>query len=246
MSPSTRYTNDVRERFGYYATWLPNIRIELGDVGAFDGVSFKRITSLTELKIPFARRLGLDRVDFTLTSSSGVSLDAKAGVAVGVGDSGANKGQLAIQFGEQGAFVFRARQCRVDELGDRLGLGATVVELCRAGMWDADWRIVDTIVHAESATVIVSNSANASLSLSAASPLELSALANVDAGISVNAQAGDVLHFIAAAGLSPMFKVIGVKQSLFAKLFGGQMTFGGPGEQQTTDAFEDEDPFEQV
>lgn len=254
MSSFKRYAREIHDRFGYFASWLPNTRLELGDIGVQDGATFKRMTSLTELGLPFATRSGANLLDFTHTSSSGVTVETDIDAAVGAdtGKPGEGKlagGKLAVKLAEQGAVVFRAANCRVDEISDKVGLGAAVLELFRSGMWDAPWRIIDTVVHAESATIIVSDSAQASLELRAETPLELSSLARLDAGIRVASQAGSVLHFVAAKGLSPLFTLAGIKQSLLAKLLGGKATFGGAAAREpeaVSPAPLEEDPFERV
>jgi hypothetical protein len=237
MDVSRRYVDEIFARYGYFATWLPNTRVELGDVGVRQGRIFKRLTSLADLGIEFGIRRGKDPTDFTHTSSSGVNL--KLGAAADASAAGA---QLAVEFDQQGAFVFQAVGCRVDEIDNRLAVGQQVLELHGQGKWDADWCVTDTTVSAASATIIVASSAKASLGLTARTPIQISSLARVDAGISVSAQAGDVLHFIAAKGLVPMFKVSRVKQSFLAKLFGGELTFGGPGDESAEEPFEPVSP----
>src|SRR5207244_1459584 len=128
-------------------------------------------------------------------------------------------------------------------------LGKQVIERYKAGTWDADWCIVDTIVRAGSATIVISSSKQASLGLTATSAIELANLARLDAGVRVSAQEGDVLHFVAAKGLVPLFKLARIKQSLLSKVFGGALTFGGasaPREESAAVDVDDEEALEAV
>lgn len=241
MSIASRYTGEMYDRYRYLATWLPNKRIELGDVGVLEGDVFKRLTSLADLQITFAKRPGKDTLEFNETSNSGVKIDLGATTtAPGAGAGGG----LTANFSEEGAFVFRASGCLMHEIADKVSLGKEVLAQCKSGLWDANWRIVDTVVRAESSTIMLSRSKQSSLSLSATSPLQLANLASADTKLTVVAQSGDILHMLAEKGLTPLFTLLGVKQSWISKLFGGAPTFGGvasvtgPEEPTAEDLFE--------
>jgi hypothetical protein len=36
------YLHEMHQRFGYLATWLPNAKLELGDVGVLRGEEFRQ------------------------------------------------------------------------------------------------------------------------------------------------------------------------------------------------------------
>jgi len=60
--------------------------------------------------------------------------------------------------------------------------------------------------------------------------LEAANLVRLDIGLSVNSQSGDIIQFVAAQGLTPLFRLSRVKSSLLGRLLGGSKTivFGGP------------------
>jgi hypothetical protein len=251
-SASKSYVQGIWQRFSYLATWLPNTRLQLGDIGVQEGEEFRRVTSLADLGVTFKVRSGADRVDFTYTSQSGVTIrtNAKGEVGVGTALPGAQAG-ISIEFGEAGAFLFQAMGCSVDEIEDKAAVGRAAIALFQQGQWQPQWRLVDTLVKADSATIVVSNSQNAALELSAKVPVTVADLANAEAGLAVNAQRGDVIRFIAARGLSPLFKLSRVKQSLLQRWFGGggPITFGGPKagvERDEEAAAPPENPLEEV
>lgn len=241
MSTARRYTRQMYDRYKYLATWLPNTRIELGDVGTIDGDTFKRVTTLKDLQVQFDIRRGTDELDFSETSSSGVecSVGASSGTTPGTAE-----GSLAVKFAEEGAFVFRATGCRTHEIADKVSLGREVLSQCKAGLWDPKWRIVDTVVRAECSTIIVSRSKSASLSLGGGIPLLLANIATPEAKVAILGQSGDVLHMLATEGLTPLFTLIGVKQSWLSRLLGASPIFGGPGSDPPIDDVTDEDAFE--
>jgi hypothetical protein len=227
-------------------TWLPNANLRLGDVGVLEGEAFKQITTLKDLGIPFKLRKGEKKIDYTYTSKSGVRLKTKVAGEVAVGSTLplADAG-VSIQFENEGAFLFHAAGCITDEIGNRLEVGQAMLKLLKAEIWKPNWAVVSTLVHADSATIVVSSTGSAVLDLTAKAPLALANLANLNAGLSVSSQRGDLIRFIAAQGLSPLFGLSRVKQSLVAKLLGepAEITFGGVGEEED---LSEEEPLELV
>ncbi len=230
MNAGKMYLKGVHQRFSHLGTWLPNANLRLGDVGFQKGEEFKQMTTLKDLGIPMTLRRGASRVDFTYTSQSGVKLQTKAKGVVAVGTTlPVAEAGIAIQFSQEGAFVFQAIGCIVDEIENKVELGDAVMKLIQQGKWEADWSVVDTIVKADCATILVSNSASSALELTAKTPVETTNLANLEAGFSVNSQSGDILRFIAEKGLTPLFKLSRVKKSFLPPWLGGSkpITFGG-------------------
>jgi hypothetical protein len=189
------------------------------------------MTTLKDLKVPFKVRAGSSSGDFTYTSKSGVNIKTKAEGQVAVGTTlPVAQAGISIEFSEEGAFLFQAVGCSVDEIEDKVALGRAIISLIGKDIWDGDWGVVDTLVRAKSATIVVSNSHTAALELTAKAPLAVTNLANLDTGLSVNFQKGDMIRFIAAQGLAPLFKLSRAKRSLLERLFGlsRPLTFGKP------------------
>ncbi len=243
------YLREIYKRFSYLAAWLPNTKLKLGDVGMQQGEKFKQMTSLKELGVPFKVRKGTSSIDFTYTSKSGVSAQTKL---AGEAGAGANlplaKAGISIQFSKEGAFLFQAVGCIVNEIEDKYELGRAAIKLFKAGTWQEGWAVVDTLVCADCATIIVSNSKSATIDLTAKTPVAEANLASLDTGLSVNSQTGDVIQLIASKGLAPLFRLSRVKQSILSKLMGGSqpLTFGGPGSDDAVDILQEEHLLEAV
>ena len=246
---SKLYVNEMYDRFTYLAAWLPNSKLKLGDVGIQDGGAFKRMTTLKKLGVPFNVRVGKNPVDFSYTSQSGISVKAKlagelaAGTTLPLGKAG-----IVVEFSKEGAFLFQAVGCLVDEFEDRAAVGKTIIKLHAKKGWDPAWSVVDTLVKVNRATILVSNSHNAKLELTANSPVAIASIANAEVGLAVNSQQGDIVRFLAAKGLTPLFKLSRLKKSLLATLLGsGQVIrFGGKTPHEAAEALSDEDIFEAV
>ncbi len=214
------YLKEIHREFDYLATWLPNTHLKLGDVGLLQGDKFVQQTSLNDLEVPFKVRKGAKSTEFTWTSKSGFSLyDEGSGTTIPPGATiPLAKAGASIKFSKEGAFVFRASGCMIDGIDNIAGLRPWIVDLLKKKVWDKNWAIVNTLVRADSATIIVSKSRESTLDITAEVPITLATLTDIDAGLSVNGQQGDIIQFIAAKGLSPLFKRSRVKRSLISKL----------------------------
>lgn len=226
---SKLYLKSIYSRFGYFGTWLPNSPMSLGEVGLQERGIFKRMTSLTDLGIPFEIRSSAHPVDFIYTSNSGLSTQLKlAGEIAGGSTLPVAQGGVVIEFTQEGAFLFQAVDCLSDEIANRSVVGKLVLQAFRDGHWQSDWCVVDSVVNADCSTILVANSKRAKLELSSKGPLDITNMANVDANLAVHSQQGDVLRILAADGLAPLFRLSSIKHSLVARIFGGSgIRFGG-------------------
>jgi hypothetical protein len=102
-SAGMTYLNEIHQRFAYLPTWLPNAKLQLGDVGVLRGEGFRQMTTLKELGVPFTTRRGAAALDFSYTSASGVALQMKAKGVVAPGTTlPAAKAGVEIKFRKQG------------------------------------------------------------------------------------------------------------------------------------------------
>jgi hypothetical protein len=248
-SAGMTYLKQMHQRFEFLATWLPNAKLELGDVGVLDGEAFRQMATLKELGVPFITRQGKAPLDLSYTSASGVALSIKAKGKAAVGTTlPLAKAGVAIKFNKQGAFVFQIARSTVHEIENKAAVGEAIMRLYKQERWKADWGVVDTIVEAGAATILVANSVGAAVELTANTPLEAANLVRLDAGLAVNSQSGDIIQFVAAQGLTPLFKLSRVKSSLIGRLLHGSaaITFGGVSRERPTPISIEEEVFESV
>ena len=241
--------HEMYQRFAYLATWLPNTKLKLGDVGVLRGEEFRQMTTLKELGVPFIVRRGKAQLDFNYTSASGVMLQTKAKGKAAAGTTlPAAKAGIAAKFSKQGAFVFQAVGSRVHEIENKVTVGQAVIRLYEQGRWEADWSVVDTIVDAGAATILIANSGGAALELTANPPLDAANLVRLDVGLAVHSQSGDIIQFVAAQGLTPLFRLSRVKSSLLGRLLGGSkaIVFGGVNPVVSEPISAEEEVFESV
>ena len=227
-TPEELYTSSIYNKFSYLATWLPNTGIALGDVGVKQGPTFNRMSTASALGIKFGVRTGDHPLDFHYASESGVTLRS-AGQG-GVSDGAVGEARVEVEFSKSGGFLLRARDCRIDEIDDKVALGRRILAAHKRGAWQREWAVVDSVVRAGRTTILLCHSASAKLELAAATPTSTAALTALDGDFSLRAQSGEVTHLIGAEGLTPLFRLSRLKRSFLDKLLGRPLEFGGRAE----------------
>jgi len=239
------YVQGLYQRYGYLAAWLPNTRVALGDVGVLEGKLFKRKTSLGALGVKFKVRPGDKPLLFNDDTKSGFKIKPKAAVVTGPGLPVEEAG-LSIDFTSEGAFLFHAMDCYVDEIEDKVTIGKTLTLAYQRKEWELDWVVVDTLVRAGSTTILISNSRDAKLELKAKAGIDSLNLAKIDAGITVHAQRGDITKFLGEKGLTPLFRLSRFRRSWVEWLLGKPPTihFGGTMERSVATTPPDDEVLE--
>jgi hypothetical protein len=216
---SKRYAREMNEKFGYLATWLPNVQLKLGDVGFVRNQVFEPVSSLRLLDIAFAIDRDQQAADLDYTSSDAVSIQTKAaGTAAGPAATGAQAdGSISISFSRADAVVFQASGCVTSKIADVKSLGDEILSRYYRDAWDAQYVVITDLVTAKAATILISNSHDAHIDLALKAQVASAAtkLADADATVSVTRASGIGTRIVADKGLTPLFKVAGVKRRLF-------------------------------
>jgi hypothetical protein len=213
---SRQYTREMYEKFGYFATWLPNVRLKLGDVGVVKERAFEPASSLEKLGIAFDTDCDRQPADVDYTSSDAVSIETKVSGAVHDPAAMAD-GNISISFSRADAVVFQASGCVASKIADVKSLGDRILALYHRGAWNPDHVVVTDLISAAGATILISNGSNAhiDLALKGQPAADMAALANASANIAVTRAVGIGTRIVAAAGLTPLFKVAGVRRRIF-------------------------------
>lgn len=219
MDIATVYTRGVRKKFNnYFATWFPNSKIELGDIGILRGAHFDRITSLKHLDVEFTVRKGSGYSPIEYASESGIQLINK--LEVDAKDSQANLASsnsgLEISFSKKGAFVFQAENSRIISIDNIDKLGSDIITAYQKKKWEFNWMIVTSLVYTPVASIIISKSSNSNLVVTSKNKLGagVSDLGKANLEFGVQSQKGDVLHFIGAKNLTPFFQLRCLKRRI--------------------------------
>lgn len=217
--PQEQYTDEMKKKFGYIATWLPGVPLLLGDIGILNDNVFTRIASLEDFQIPFDIREDDTADDLDYSSRGSVSVTTKiSGTAAPQGSTlGSIDAGFIVEFGNENSILFKANQTRTNLIKDTIKIGDEILKLYRDGKWNKHWVVITELVKAETATIFISNTTNAKIELKANANIEATKLDIADAKFEFGATfyKGLDTKIIAQTGLSPLFKVKGLKTRIF-------------------------------
>ena len=188
MSVNEQYTTELRTRFGYSATWLPNIHVELGDVGILRNYEYERVRRLRDFGILFEIRsdAAVGTLDYTSADSVAVAVKAAGGAPVGLGAATNLKGNLEVSFRREHAVFFQASGCTTKSIADQHQLAQSLLDLYQALRWPEEYVVVTEVVNANRATVLISSGSNALIEFAVNSGVELGQYTLVDANAHIN------------------------------------------------------------
>ncbi len=219
-SAQNQYTNEMKRKFGYYATWNPGVPLKLGDIGIFKRNVFTRISGLDDFNISFEVRPDTTKTPLEHNSQGSVTITTKlSGTVAPQGsvltdiDAG-----IIVEFSKENSTLFKANNTVTPSIKDTIQLGKEIISLFKEGKWDKNWVVITELVEAESATIIISNTSNSKIELKANANVGAANFDIADAKFEFSPQftRGLETKIISAEGLTPLFKVMGMKTRLFA------------------------------
>lgn len=226
-----QYTREMYNKFDHLACWLPHSRMDLGDVGRFDGYRFERLTSLRELGVPF--EVGQDSLPADMEYASANAVTVSAGVEVGVGPKPAegSSSLLSITFAKEGSTFFQAADCVIERATNLPALGEALLPLCRNGLWQKGFTVVTTVVRTGPAVVLVSSSRDGRIEFRLGSEQfgVPTSVARVAGRLEVVSKSG-LEYSTTAEGMTPLFEAMHMKKQLGGK---SQLVFKGEEQAQS-------------
>jgi hypothetical protein len=213
---NTQYTREVRNRFGYSATWAPTLEIRLGDVGRLQDYEFEPVTSLADLGLPFGERAGSATASLDYTSAQGVSFAIKAAgelPPLGSGLAAADV-RIVISFNAEHAIVLQAAGCVTASIDDQRDVGERILARYESGEWDEDYVVVTEVMRADRTTVLISSSNDGSVAFRTKASVELGplSLASADVDLHITRSSNIGTQIVAAGALTPLFRAYGVRK----------------------------------
>lgn len=218
-SAQEQYTDEMKKKFGYYATWNPGVPLKLGDIGTLNDNVFTRLSNLSDRGIEFEIREDLTKTPLEHSSEGSVSVTTKlSGTVAPQGSVLTNlDAGIIVEFSKENSTLFKANNTTSPSIKDAIKLEEQVLDLYRKGKWNKNWAIVTELVEAENATVIISNNSNSKIELKANANIDAPTFDIADAEFKFSTQFSKGLEtkIISAEGLTPLFKVMGMKTRIF-------------------------------
>jgi hypothetical protein len=219
MEAHIQYTSELRDKFGYLATWAPNVSVRLGDVGIIENRVFTLATTLERLGIHFDKRDSDGVADYEHVSSSSVSISQKAAGQVPAAGSVLSAAQagISIRFGAENAVVFYAGECRESAIIGLDELAKEVIAKNEKGEWPSNHVVVTAVVTAATATVLISGGKDAQIDLVSEASLgpDGISLAKLGTGLSVASATNLATKIVASSSLTPLFRASGLHRTIF-------------------------------
>jgi hypothetical protein len=234
--PYRQYTQELWRKFGYLAAWLPNVHLALGDIGVVRDGIFEPVTSLKQLGIAFAVEPGGSGVELSYASNDKVMTTTKAGAKTG--PAAVAKGKVAVEFRAENAVLFQASGGVVSRIADLKSLGELIIKRHEQDRWERRHVVLTDLVTVAAATILISNGDHASIELDVEGDLTptIGSLAKANVKLGVRHEAGIGTRIVGETGLTPLFKVAGIRGHLFGP---DEFARRGSGEKSDTLRFAD-------
>ncbi|MBK7214324.1 MAG: hypothetical protein IPH88_13700 [Bacteroidales bacterium] len=218
-SAQGQYTDELKRKFGYYATWNPGVPLKLGDIGTLKDNVFTRLSTLEDFKIKFDIRPDETKTPLEHNSQGSVSVTTKlSGTVAPQGSALTNlDAGIIVEFTKENSTLFKANNTTSPSIKDAIKLGNQILELYKKGKWNKNWVIITELVEAENATIIISNNSNGKIELKANANIDAPTFDIADAEFKFSTQFSRGLEtkIISAEGLTPLFKIMGIKTRIF-------------------------------
>lgn len=201
-----RYVRELRRETGYLSAWLPTVSVAVGDVGELYRDRFEPRSTLARLGLGFETKAGSPPAVIDYCSRGDVGISTGAGVG---------ENAVRVSFAAEYGVVFQAEGCRSREIQDLERLGAEILALRRAGRWPRRRVVVTEVVHSGATVILVSNQRDAHVELSASGAVAPGAwLPGAAANLETTSSHGVGVKVIAPEGLTPLFRVFGIRRRL--------------------------------
>lgn len=205
------YTEEIyHELRPYYANWMPDQPVALGDFGILDGKRFTQLGNLSKFQISFSviKKQGTPQQHFCSKGTVNYLLHAK-------GTGGSLNACVELGFKKSGAVFFNLAGCHYDMIADKVALGQAIETLYRNGPWKLEWVIITDLVSAHCTTVAISNTDDAKLTLAAETSVPNIDFADASVELKVSSSKGVGYQVISAPGLSPLFAFARLRKRWF-------------------------------
>ena len=215
-SPKNQYTKEMYDQFGYFATWMPNVRLKLGDVGVFRKHELSSFTTLEQLGIKYRIRRGHRRATYEYRSKGTVSVEPK-----GAGEAPIEASMLTtaeagvvIKFSRPNAIYFHLDNALIDVISDQDDVGKEILNRYSLGDWSEDYAVVTEVITAESSIVLISSANDGRVVFKTEVALKQAELelGGAMVGLSLATFRGIQTQVIGEEGLTPLFRARKVKR----------------------------------
>jgi hypothetical protein len=212
MSIAQRYAARIRSETGYFAAWLPNSVVRLGDFGSLDGSVFQPLGNMGQ--VPEIRESPSTDISIVVGVTHRLSpeagIDADTGVATGTA-------LIDIDFNDEVGIVLNASDARLTRIVDLVALGNRLRSIQPSDDWKADSWFVHEVTTVGRATIFASQGRGAKIRLKVSANASglAEALASVSGASSAVMERHIGVKIFGHGPLTPLFRLARLKRRLF-------------------------------
>lgn len=224
MSAKRSYIRVIRKQLGFQAAWVPGQILHLGEYGFIEQGAFIFQGRLTDLGGPGIEEESEAQPDanFQVTTGEKTTVTIKlAGEILENTSLPQAKAGVAFKLENDNALVCKLKGARQERIKNFAKVSDFVLKLFEEGKWDRSWRLVSERIVADGTTIVYSNSGTTVIEATANAPVE--DIADASVGLSVSHFAGDEVHVVGAATLTPFVRLVRVRGYLKPDLYGANM-----------------------
>ena len=244
------YLQEINDKsVGYRPNWEPNKPLRIGDIGILENNVFTVMGSLEKMGINMEVRTDDNTGEvMDLSSENGVNITQKAAAkvdpgtpAVGEIDAGFN-----IEFTKKKSIVFRINGYKNHLIENLLEIGTEIKKRYKNDEWEKDWVVINELIEAQSATIMMSSEGGVSVELRAKGDVGVQNLDIADGNLELGTSSSGKLavSIVGKEGITPLYRAVGVKRSFLGlgkTSIGTRDLFGN-----ATAEEEEENPFEEM
>jgi len=219
VSVAQRYTNEIKERYKYLATWYPGTQVGPGTVGRFlQGRLFNPESTLEGLGIGVTVAQDRSKTQWSHQSAKGfeygIKLRGKA--AVMAPHIPINEAGIGMRFGRSCAIFFQLGGVTVHRIEDQISMAREMVRRANAKQWESDWIVVVEVIQAERAVILVSQSDHGSAEFSLGADVGVAGLKALTADANVSfTHDSELATQVFGDQMTPLFRAVRVHRKFF-------------------------------
>ncbi len=212
------YLKDIMKKSaGYRPTWEPNKPLKIGDVGKLENNVFVKWDSLEKLGIPMEVEKDVQEgALFDLSTENGIEVrtKAKGQVDPGIPSLGEMDAGFGVEFKKENAILFKVQGYLTHQISNLGEIAREVLKRYENDEWDKDLVIINELIEAKKATIMMSSEGGVSVGLKAKADVSAANLSIADADLDVGTDVGGKLaiNIIGEEGITPLYRAVGIKK----------------------------------
>ena len=224
MSIRNSYQHELSQKLNYFANWLPNRPLKIGDVGPIEKRHFVYEYNLAS-KSPelFKTRPSDSPFDIQYYTEGSAKIEFLSDSSLpDINPLVKSKQSIKIKFENEKSILFEAKGAIIKRVEAGNLLRQRLITLFLENEWQLDLTIVTEIVEVEIATIIITNKANAEVVLRSDNEIPVTGtdLLTVNASLAVEDKSSTELCMVGVSKVVPLFRLSRLRKKLFQNKLG--------------------------